>query len=63
VPAGPETISSEAILRACALRLPSYMVPKTIDIVDSLPTTPNGKVDYKALRAERMAQSQIPVAS
>jgi acyl-CoA synthetase (AMP-forming)/AMP-acid ligase II len=29
------------------------MVPKRIEIVDRLPTTANGKVDYKTLVAER----------
>jgi non-ribosomal peptide synthetase component E (peptide arylation enzyme) len=31
------------------------MVPARVDIVAALPTTPNGKVDYKLLVAERSA--------
>ncbi len=31
--------------------LPHYMIPKKIVFCDSLPTTPNGKVDRKALQA------------
>jgi non-ribosomal peptide synthetase component E (peptide arylation enzyme) len=30
------------------------MVPKQIELVDALPTTPNGKVDYKRLVSERV---------
>jgi acyl-CoA ligase (AMP-forming) (exosortase A-associated) len=41
------------VLKAAAERLPAHMVPARIDLVASLPTTPNGKVDYKALVAER----------
>jgi acyl-CoA ligase (AMP-forming) (exosortase A-associated) len=44
-----------AVLRAAAARLPPYMLPKAIELVASLPTTPNGKVDYKRLVAERSA--------
>jgi non-ribosomal peptide synthetase component E (peptide arylation enzyme) len=29
------------------------MIPTRIDLVDRLPTTPNGKIDYKRLVAER----------
>lgn len=45
--------SIEAVLKHAADRLPGYMVPKRIEIVDRLPTTANGKVDYKTLVAER----------
>lgn len=57
VPAGHDTIDTVEILHACALRLPSYMVPKTIETVSALPKTPNGKIDYEALRAERLERS------
>jgi acyl-CoA synthetase (AMP-forming)/AMP-acid ligase II len=29
------------------------MVPAALELVDALPTTPNGKVDYKLLLAQR----------
>ena len=44
-----------AALRACAQALPAYMVPRQIELTDALPTTPNGKVDHKQLRADALA--------
>jgi acyl-CoA ligase (AMP-forming) (exosortase A-associated) len=41
---------AEALISFCAERLPRYMVPQTIEFLDDLPTTANGKVDYSALR-------------
>ncbi len=46
-------VDTAAILRDAASKLPAYMVPKTIELVSALPTSPNGKVDYKRLVAER----------
>jgi acyl-CoA synthetase (AMP-forming)/AMP-acid ligase II len=38
-------------LRAfCGETMPRYMVPKSVEILDDLPTAGNGKVDYTALR-------------
>lgn len=54
VPIGTAPLNSEQILRRCAQQLPSYMVPKSIEVVEALPKTPNGKIDYKSLRAARM---------
>lgn len=49
--ANPEaTDVTNASLRAFAKeRLPDYMVPAVVVILPAIPTTPNGKVDYKAL--------------
>ena len=44
-------IDSDYIRNSLAERIPIYMVPKTISIVDSLPINKNGKIDRKALSA------------
>ncbi|AOS61840.1 amino acid adenylation domain-containing protein [Actinoalloteichus hymeniacidonis] len=38
-------------------RLPAYMVPVRVDVVDSLPRTPSGKVDRLALVAEEQVSA------
>jgi amino acid adenylation domain-containing protein len=50
----------EAELRAhLGEKLPAYMVPSTFALVESLPVTPNGKLDRSAL-ADRAAQGDLP---
>jgi acyl-CoA synthetase (AMP-forming)/AMP-acid ligase II len=46
--------TSADCLKRCAKILPSYMMPRDIEVVKVLPLSPNGKVDYKRLRAERV---------
>ncbi|MCW5831048.1 MAG: AMP-binding protein [Labilithrix sp.] len=43
----------EALRARCAELLPLHMQPKDFEYVAELPRSPNGKVDYRALRAER----------
>lgn len=43
----------EPLLQQCTRELPAHMVPRDIEFVAELPRSPNGKVDYKRLRAER----------
>lgn len=50
VPADGEAVSPEDLIAFCAETLPRYMVPKSVEILDSLPKTPSGKIDYPALR-------------
>lgn len=49
VPEG-ETVDQKDIRSFCLDRLADYEVPKSIDIVEELPTTPYGKLDKKRLR-------------
>ena len=48
-PAPGVTLDGAALRRQLMTRVPSYMVPKMITILDSLPKTENGKIDYPAL--------------
>jgi acyl-CoA ligase (AMP-forming) (exosortase A-associated) len=50
-----EACSPPAVLAAIADKLPAYMLPREIELVAMLPTTPNGKVDYPHLLRERSA--------
>jgi acyl-CoA synthetase (AMP-forming)/AMP-acid ligase II len=39
-----------ALLSFCAERMPPYMIPKYFEVLDELPKTSSGKVDYPSLR-------------
>ncbi len=52
--AGEGGADRKAALAACADALAPYMMPRDVEIVESLPVTPNGKIDYKRLAAERI---------
>ncbi|MBG0829101.1 non-ribosomal peptide synthetase [Planomonospora sp. ID67723] len=50
VPADPANRPDPVLVRRdLARRLPDYMVPGTVTVLDALPMTPHGKVDRKAL--------------
>jgi acyl-CoA ligase (AMP-forming) (exosortase A-associated) len=52
-----EAIDVRGALTAAAEKLATYMLPRDIELVTELPVTPNGKVDYKALVAERASHA------
>ncbi|GAJ79124.1 hypothetical protein NBRGN_002_00170, partial [Nocardia brasiliensis NBRC 14402] len=47
------TVDPDTVRQAIARRLPAYMVPEIITVLDQLPMTPSGKVDRRALPAPR----------
>jgi len=52
VPINGEPLDRDALLAFCEDKLPRYMVPKFIEVLDELPKTSSGKVDYVSLRRE-----------
>jgi acyl-CoA ligase (AMP-forming) (exosortase A-associated) len=45
-----EAVDTQAILSFCEENMPRHMVPKFIDVLEELPKTSSGKIDYPALR-------------
>ena len=44
----------DTLLSFCAEKMPPYMVPKEIQILDGLPKTTSGKIDYPALHRKEL---------
>jgi acyl-CoA synthetase (AMP-forming)/AMP-acid ligase II len=52
------TIDPIALMSECRSRMPSYMVPASIEVVvGPLPRNPNGKIDRKLLSTEWAVRS------
>jgi acyl-CoA ligase (AMP-forming) (exosortase A-associated) len=45
-----ESWDPNALLSFCAEKMPRYMVPKYVEMLDELPKTTSGKIDYPSLR-------------
>ena len=43
-------LDTNTLLAFCATKLPRHMVPKVVEVLNDLPKTSSGKVDYPALR-------------
>ena len=43
-------LDTQSLLKFCAEKLPNYAIPKQIEVLDRLPQTTSGKVNYSALR-------------
>ena len=50
VPQNGEPLDVRSILDHCAEKMPRYMVPKAVEVLEELPKTSSGKVDYPSLR-------------
>jgi acyl-CoA synthetase (AMP-forming)/AMP-acid ligase II len=50
VPREGEDIDTEDLLVFCAQKMPRHMIPKVVEVLERLPKTPSGKVDYPTLR-------------
>jgi acyl-CoA ligase (AMP-forming) (exosortase A-associated) len=50
VPRDGQALNPDALIAYCAEKMPRYMVPQAVEILDELPKTTSGKVDYPALR-------------
>lgn len=66
---GNETCSSESVNQYLRLKLPEYMIPSLVVLLDSFPLTAHGKIDMEALssgnQSDRIgpAQTDTPVSA
>ena len=60
LPRPGQTADVAALRERLRARLPEFMVPSHIILLDSFPQTPNGKVDRKALPAPASGNDDVP---
>jgi acyl-coenzyme A synthetase/AMP-(fatty) acid ligase len=57
VPVAGNNLSEKEVLKYCTENMETFMVPKYIEFLDSLPKTPNGKIDKKQLAKRQVAST------
>ncbi len=56
VPHDGQSVDADGLIGDCAIKMPRYMVPKRVEVVDVLPKTAHGKIDYPTLRKRSAPQ-------
>jgi amino acid adenylation domain-containing protein len=59
----PAAVDTQQLRDFLTSRLPSYMIPSSVVVLDALPLTLNGKLDVAALRAPDIATPGVPAAA
>ena len=60
VPKAGAALNSADVMNFCSAKLPGYMVPTKIVVLDSLPLTHNGKIDHRGLLVPHDLQAERP---
>jgi acyl-CoA ligase (AMP-forming) (exosortase A-associated) len=50
VPRDGQAVNPDDLMAYCGEKMPRYMVPRAVEVLNELPKTTSGKVDYPALR-------------
>ncbi|MCY1247161.1 hypothetical protein D9M72_604640 [compost metagenome] len=60
-PEARRTVTSEQLVEWARGTMAAYKAPRLVEIVDSLPKTPTGKVLWRVLQQEQNERDQAPV--